>query len=190
MSDGSISATSHPDDLGAILTYAADMLRPPDPNPSDSSPSDFTVRALGRVSSSRRDAIDDDWGPIESTITLCDPMGADSIRGLDGFSHLEVIYLFDRVDPTAVHIGARVPRGNPAWPEVGILAQRARNRPNRLGLATCELIGTDGATIRVRGLDAIDGTPVLDIKPFMTEFSPRTEVSQPAWSHELMSGYY
>ena len=151
---------------------------------------EFSVRAIGVVSSARTDAIDDDWGPIEATITLVDPLGAESIRGLDQFSHLEVIYLFDRVDPATIHTGARIPRNNPAWPEVGILAQRAKNRPNRLGLATCELVAVDGDMIRVRGLDAIDGTPVLDIKPYMSEFAPRSPVSQPAWSQELMAGYY
>jgi tRNA (Thr-GGU) A37 N-methylase len=101
-----------------------------------------------------------------------------------------VIYLFDRVDPSTVHTDSRVPRNNPEWPEVGILAQRAKNRPNRLGLATCELVAVSGAVLRVRGLDAIDGTPVLDIKPYMTEFAPRGAVVQPAWSHELMADYY
>jgi tRNA-Thr(GGU) m(6)t(6)A37 methyltransferase TsaA len=153
-------------------------------------PASWTVQAIGRVSSSRTEAIDDDWGAITSTITLLDPYGPDALAGLDAFSHLEVIYLFDRVDPDRVHRGARVPRDNPAWPAVGIFAQRAKNRPNRLGLATCELVDVEGTTIHVRGLDAIDGTPVLDIKPFMVEFAPRAAVVQPAWSHELMAGYY
>jgi tRNA (Thr-GGU) A37 N-methylase len=85
---------------------------------------------------------------------------------------------------------ARHPRGNPAWPEVGIFAQRATDRPNRLGLCTCALVAVDGASIVVRGLDAIDGTPVLDVKPYLEEFAPRREVRQPPWSHELMRGYW
>lgn len=152
--------------------------------------STWTVRAIGFVSSPRTEAIDDDWGDIEATITLAPPLGPEALLGLDEFSHLEVIYLFDRVDPSTVHTESRVPRNNSAWPEVGILAQRAKNRPNRLGLATCELVDVTGAAIRVRGLDAIDGTPVLDIKPYMTEFAPRAPVTQPAWSHELMADYY
>ena len=155
---------------------------------SDSST--WAVRAIGFVSSPRTEAIDDDWGAVEATITLVAPFGPSAVLGLDEFSHVEVIYLFDRVDPATVHTESRVPRNNPAWPEVGILAQRAKNRPNRLGLATCELVEVSGAVIRVRGLDAIDGTPVLDIKPYMTEFAPRSSVRQPAWSHELMAGYY
>jgi len=83
-----------------------------------------------------------------------------------------------------------MPRGNPAWPAVGIFAQRAKDRPNRIGLATCELIDVDGTVLRVRGLDAIDGTPVIDIKPYMVEFAPRGPSRQPPWSHELMATYY
>jgi tRNA (Thr-GGU) A37 N-methylase len=89
-----------------------------------------------------------------------------------------------------VHTEARVPRNNPDWPAVGIFAQRAKNRPNRLGLCTCELVAVEGGTVRVRGLDAIDGTPVLDIKPYMSEFAPRGPVVQPAWSHALMAHYF
>jgi tRNA (adenine37-N6)-methyltransferase len=150
----------------------------------------WSVRAIGFVSSSRQEAIDDDWGDIEATITLEPPYGPSALIGLTEFSHIEVIYLFHRVDPTSVFVGSRVPRGNPAWPEVGILAQRAKFRPNRLGLATCELLDVVGSEVRVRGLDAIDGSPVLDIKPYMTEFAARGPVTQPAWSHELMAGYY
>ncbi len=112
------------------------------------------------------------------------------MAGLDGFSHVEVVFLFDRVDPDTVCITGRHPRGNPEWPEVGIFAQRAKDRPNRIGLSTCEVVTVEGATVVVRGLDAVDGTPVLDLKPYMLEFGPRDDVRQPAWSHELMRGYW
>jgi tRNA-Thr(GGU) m(6)t(6)A37 methyltransferase TsaA len=150
----------------------------------------FTVEPIGQVASSRQEPIDDDWGGVTATITLADGFDAASLHGLDAFSHVEVIYLFDQVDPATVTTGARHPRGNPAWPEVGIFAQRAKNRPNRLGLSTCQLVAVTGSTIEVRGLDAVDGTPVLDIKPYMVEFAPRHPVTQPAWSHELMANYY
>ena len=150
----------------------------------------FTVEPIGVVTSKRRDPIDDDWGDVAATITLTGRYGADSLQGLEAFSHVEVIYVFDQVDAATVTTGARRPRGNPAWPEVGIFAQRAKNRPNRLGLSTCELVAVLGAAIEVRGLDAVDGTPVLDIKPYMVEFAPRRPVTQPAWSHELMVNYY
>lgn len=151
----------------------------------------FTVTPIGRVRSPRADAVDDDWARITATIEL-DPavIGADATEGLAAFSHLEVVFLFDRVDPATVTLGTRHPRGNPDWPKVGILAQRAKNRPNRIGLTTCALLAVDGPTLTVSGLDAIDGTPVLDIKPYMAEFAPRGELRQPAWSHELMRDYW
>jgi tRNA-Thr(GGU) m(6)t(6)A37 methyltransferase TsaA len=151
---------------------------------------EWTMTAIGTVASSRSEAVDDDWGDVTATITLAAPLDERSVAGLDGFSHVEVVFLFDRVDPDGVCFHARHPRGNPDWPEVGILAQRAKDRPNRIGLCTCELVSVDGASIVVRGLDAIDGTPVLDVKPYMEEFAPRGEVRQPAWSRELMREYW
>ena len=86
--------------------------------------------------------------------------------------------------------GARHPRNRRDWPLVGIFAQRGKNRPNRLGLTTCRIVAVDGLSVEVEGLDAIDGTPVLDIKPVMAEFLPRGAIRQPAWSRKLMAGYW
>src|SRR5262249_50805659 len=120
----------------------------------------WTVQPIAVVVAGRTDVVDDGRDAVRAESRLLPPFDARSVRGLDAFSHLEVIYLLDRVDPSAVHVHARHPRGNPKWPEVGILAQRAKDRTNRLGLSTCELLAVDGTTLRVRGLDAVDGTPV------------------------------
>ena len=72
----------------------------------------------------------------------------------------------------------------------GILAQRAKNRPNRLGSTICRIVRREGRTLFVRELDAIEGTPVVDIKPVLREFLPRDEVRQPAWTTELMRDYW
>jgi tRNA-Thr(GGU) m(6)t(6)A37 methyltransferase TsaA len=154
------------------------------------SDTEWVVRRIGTVTSSRTEAIDDDWGDVTATISLEPPFDARAVAGLDGFSHVEVVFLFDHVDPDAVCVTSRHPRGNADWPEVGIFAQRAKDRPNRIGLSTCAVVAVEGASIVVRGLDAIDGTPVLDVKPYMLEFGPRDEVRQPTWSHELMRGYW
>lgn len=146
---------------------------------------------IGRVASPRTEPLDDDWDAVTATVTLDgDRFAPDVLDGLDAFSHVEVVYVFDRVDPAGVETGARHPRGNPDWPRVGIFAQRAKGRPNRIGVSVCRLLGVDGLTLTVQALDAIDGTPVLDVKPYLAEFGPRGEVRQPAWSHELMSGYW
>jgi tRNA (Thr-GGU) A37 N-methylase len=73
---------------------------------------------------------------------------------------------------------------------VGIFAQRGKGRPNRLGVTIVEVIRREGRALTVAGLDAIDGSPVLDIKPVMAEFLPRTPVRQPEWSRELMRNYW
>ncbi len=142
------------------------------------------------VRGGRVDAIDDDWGTVESTIVLDERFPAEALAGLDAFSHVEVIFVFDQVDERKVNVGARHPRNNLEWPAVGIFAQRAKARPNRIGLTTCEVVGLDGRELRVRGLDAIDGSPVLDIKPYLREFAPRGDIRQPIWATELMAGYW
>lgn len=148
------------------------------------------VEAIGFVESTRTDAKDDLWGREKSCIVLREPFTAASVQGLGDFSHIEVLFLFHKVRPEKVITGARHPRNNKEWPEVGIFAQRGKNRPNRLGTTICRLLRVDGTRLYVAELDAIDGTPVLDIKPVMVEFLPREAVRQPAWTHELMAHYW
>jgi tRNA-Thr(GGU) m(6)t(6)A37 methyltransferase TsaA len=152
---------------------------------------DVEMCEIGWVRSSRNEPIDDEWDTETSAIELDGrQFSPRAVRGLEGFSHLEVVYFFHLVDPEDIETGARRPRGNPAWPEVGIFAQRARSRPNRIGVCTCRLLRVEGTRLEVCGLDAIDGTPVLDIKPLLTEFGPRGTVSQPQWAHDLMRSYW
>lgn len=148
------------------------------------------LRPVGIVRGGRSEPVDDDWADVEADVVLDERFPEDATAGLGEFSHLDVVFHFDRVDAADVHVAARHPRGRTDWPAVGIFAQRARARPNRLGVTTCELVAVEGRRIRVRGLDAIDGSPVVDIKPTMEEFLPRTDLRQPAWSRELMRGYW
>ena len=150
----------------------------------------ITLEPIGYVRSTRRDLLDDDWDAVPAAIELSAGFDAVALDGLEAFSHAEIVYHFDRVAPAAIERGARHPRGNPRWPRVGIFAQRAKDRPNRLGVTVVAITGREGRVLRVSGLDAVDGTPVLDIKPVMAEFLPRGDVRQPAWSHELMKAYW
>lgn len=150
----------------------------------------YLMQPIGFVTSTRGDVVDDDWDSEESSIVLVDGFGEDALLGLAQFSHVEVVYYFDRVDPDRIERAARHPRNNPGWPRVGIFAQRGKNRPNRIGTTICQLRVAVGRTLVLRGLDAVDGTPVLDIKPYMVEFGPRGTVFQPAWSAELMERYW
>ncbi|MFD7081579.1 SAM-dependent methyltransferase [Streptomyces sp. NPDC059918] len=139
----------------------------------------------------RAEAVDDGWGRETAVIRLDSGLfGPESLFGLAEFSHLEVVYHFDRVPVEKIETGARHPRGNPDWPLVGIFAQRGKNRPNRLGVSRCRILKVDGLDVHVAGLDAVDGTPVLDLKPYMAEFGPRGELRQPEWATALMRDYY
>jgi len=151
----------------------------------------ISLAPIGHVHGGRTDAIDDDWGTNRSSIDL-DPQTftGDALAGLADFSHVEVIFFFDKVPEAKVEFGARHPRGREDWPRVGIFAQRGKNRPNRLGLCTCRIVRIDGLSVVVEGLDAIDGTPVLDIKPVMSGFLPREYVREPAWAAEIMADYW
>ncbi|KAF0184354.1 MAG: hypothetical protein FD163_1928 [Hyphomonadaceae bacterium] len=148
------------------------------------------ITAIAHVASGRSAAIDDDWGEVHAKIVLTDDFTPDALAGLQDFSHIEVIFHFDKVLPEKIETGARHPRNNKNWPLVGIFAQRGKNRPNRIGSTICRLVSVSGKTIEVSGLDAIDRTPILDIKPVMQEFLPREKTSQPNWATELMKGYW
>jgi len=151
----------------------------------------FTLQPVGHVRGGRLEAIDDDWGPVRARIEL-DParFGPEALFGLTDFSHAEIVFVFDQITDDQIVTGARRPRGREDWPLVGIFAQRGRNRPNRLGVSVCAIVAVDGLTLEVEGLDAIDGTPVLDIKPVLKGFVPRGEVREPAWATEIMETYW
>lgn len=127
---------------------------------------EITVHAIGYVRSTRSEVRDDDWDIEVATIQLDDNLFTEeALLQLDQFSHVEVIYFFDQVPEAKIERGARHPRGNTDWPLVGICAQRGKNRPNRLGATVAKVLRVDGTTLHVSGLDAVDGTPVLDLKP-------------------------
>jgi tRNA (adenine37-N6)-methyltransferase len=147
-------------------------------------------RPVGYVEAVRPHAEDDFWGGEEACIRLTAEYTPDSLQGIEDFSHVEVIYLFHEVDIAKIVTGARHPRNNTAWPRVGIFAQRGKNRPNRIGSTICRCLRVEGTQLYVAELDAIDKTPVLDIKPVMAEFLPRAPLRQPRWSQELMSQYW
>jgi len=149
------------------------------------------LRPIGIVRSPVVEPRDDVWGGITSNIDL-DPLRftPDCLLGLTDFSHVEIVFFFHRVPESETEAGTRHPRGRLDFPKVGIFAQRGKNRPNRLGVTTCRLLSVKDLSLEVVGLDAIDGTPVLDIKPYVREFAARGEVRQPAWVDELMRGYW
>ena len=151
----------------------------------------YEVRPIGFVSSERQEPTDDDWDTVLARVILDNAcFSENALRGLDAFSHVEVLYLFHKVPIDRIETGSRHPRGNVDWPDVGVFSQRGKNRPNRLGLTTCRVLSISGIELAVEGLDAIDGTPVLNIKPVMKGFEPRGAIHEPDWAAEIMSGYW
>jgi tRNA-Thr(GGU) m(6)t(6)A37 methyltransferase TsaA len=149
---------------------------------------EISVKPIGFVKNRRDEKSDDNWNTIESTIELTDEFDYDSIDGIESFSHLEILYHFHKSDKE--FIGSEHPRGDKKYPKVGIFAQRKKDRPNHIGSTIVNLIRKDGKRLIVSNLDAINGTPILDIKPVFKEYLPKGEVYQPLWSKELMKNYW
>ena len=150
---------------------------------------EIKLKPVAWVKNSRITTLDDDWGTIISDIILADDIPDSAFQHILDFSLLEIIYYFDKVkDDKKLYV--RRPRGNPEYPEMGIFAQRNKDRPNQIGLSTVELIWHRERSIGVRMLDAINGTPILDIKPVYREFRPAVDIRQPDWVADLMRKYF
>ncbi|UII55473.1 tRNA (N6-threonylcarbamoyladenosine(37)-N6)-methyltransferase TrmO [Cytobacillus spongiae] len=151
----------------------------------------ISMSPIGVVRSTRKLKQDDEWGREKASIELDSSVFTEeALYGLDAFSHVIVIFYMHEVNQERIEVGARHPRNNLNWPKVGIFSQRGKNRPNQIGITICPIEQRDGLILKVKNLDAIDGTPVLDIKPYMAEFGPQGEIHQPVWATELMRGYF
>jgi len=150
---------------------------------------DIIIKSIAIVKNSRATPIDDHWTEIISEIELEDHIPTEVFNNISEFSHLEIIYYFDKVNPANIVFSGR-PRGNPNYPLVGILGQRKKDRPNQIGLCTVELLEHRERIIKVRNLDAIDGTPIIDVKPVFREFEPVGQIRQPEWVADLMKNYW
>ncbi|MFC4766831.1 tRNA (N6-threonylcarbamoyladenosine(37)-N6)-methyltransferase TrmO [Effusibacillus consociatus] len=135
----------------------------------------LSLRSIGIVKNEVSETVDDNWGEVVSEIQ---------------FTHVIVIFYMHQSSFDARSDLIRRPRGREDMPAVGIFAQRAKHRPNPIGVTTVKLLEVYGAVLRVKGLDAVDGTPVLDIKPYFPVFDRRDDATVPAWVERLMEGYF
>jgi tRNA-Thr(GGU) m(6)t(6)A37 methyltransferase TsaA len=150
----------------------------------------ISMAPIGTVRNERPDPGNSDhWGDVETTILVEPRFGDRCLTGLAGFSHVEVIFFFDRLPEREDYRQPLRPRGRADLPEVGVFADRGPRRPNRIGCTICEIVSARGRELRVRGLDAVDGTPVLDIKPVIRQFLPG-RIRQPEWVGRLMADYF
>ena len=151
----------------------------------------ITLKPIGIVHNEMDGPHQGSWEETISIIELMEPFTAESIQGLDSFSHAEILFFFDRVTEDRIQTGSSYSRKNPNWPKVGIFSQRGYTRPNRLGATIVRVLSVSDCTITVQGLDALNGTPVIDIKPVMREFlPPDREIRQPGWADEIMENYW
>ncbi len=152
---------------------------------------EFKMKPIGFVRGGRTEATKDHWGNNRSRIELdAGQFDPEALAGLDQVSHIEVLFFFHLHADEPTERGARHPRDRTDWPQVGIFAQRGRMRPNRIGLSCCRVVAVNGLNVEVEGLDAVEGTPVLDIKPVWSGNFPRGSFREPAWAKELMANYW
>ena len=149
----------------------------------------MNIEPIGVVKSPVKEPIDENWRQVIAEIHLHDSL-APGLKGLDRFSHLVVIFFMHlySFDPAADLV--RRPQERADMPVVGIFAQRAKHRPNPIGITAVELIEVCEPVLVVKGLDAIDGTPVLDIKPYVPAFDSRPAAVVPMWIERLMKKYF
>jgi tRNA-Thr(GGU) m(6)t(6)A37 methyltransferase TsaA len=148
------------------------------------------LQPIGVIKSPVTEGVDENWGQVVAEIHL-NPELATGLQGLDQFSHVLVIFHMHN-SPTFNSVSdlVRRPRGQADMPELGIFAQRAKHRPNPIGLTAVAIVGIKDNVLTVRGLDAIDGTPVLDLKPYFPIFDRVETATTPEWVERLMKGYF
>ena len=150
----------------------------------------FSVRPVAYIRNDRSEALDDKWDDVVSTVELAADVPSEALAGLGDFSHVEIVFFADWAEDVPPAPWHRHPRGNPDWPDVGVFAQRNKDRPNRILLTTVAISDLQERSFKVRGLDGIDGTPVLDIKPVFRWSVPRGELRAAPWSEELGEHYF
>jgi tRNA-Thr(GGU) m(6)t(6)A37 methyltransferase TsaA len=144
---------------------SAEADQPRHPNES------FTVHPIGQVKKSD-----------ERTWVVLDEKYEPGLLGLEGFSHLYVFWWLDRNDTPEKRAVLQVhPRGDRSNPLTGVFATRSPVRPNLIALTLCKVLSVEGTTIEVEKIDAFDGTPVLDLKPFIPGYDSASDAKVPDW---------
>ncbi len=150
---------------------------------------EIAIKPIGTVSSPVRDGVDENWGAVISEIHL-EPEFREGLKGLDSFSHVIVVFYMHRSSFDTSQDLLRRPQGRAGMPFTGIFAQRAKHRPNPIGITAVKIVEIKNDVVVVQGLDAIDGTPVLDLKPYYPAYDMRADACVPDWVNELMKNYF
>ncbi|MBH1940048.1 tRNA (N6-threonylcarbamoyladenosine(37)-N6)-methyltransferase TrmO [Mobilitalea sibirica] len=149
----------------------------------------ITFNPIGTVVSDVTVQTDKQWGKTKSKIVIKNEYSSGLI-GLSEFSHIIVVYYLHEAKFIKEKDLQRRPQGRDDMPLVGIFSQRAKNRPNPIGVTSVRLLEVKDNVITVEGLDAICDTPVLDIKPYYPSYDKKQDVSVPDWVNVLMKEYF
>lgn len=149
----------------------------------------INLTPIGTVRCSVTEEIDHGWGGIVSEIVLDEAL-APGLVGLEQFSHAIIIYHMHQARFTPATDLQRRPRGRADMPLLGIFAQRPKHHPNSIGITAVEIVEVAGNVLKVKHLDAIDGTPVLDIKPYFPIFDRVENARTPEWVDRLLQEYF
>ncbi|MEU2598154.1 SAM-dependent methyltransferase [Streptomyces hirsutus] len=152
--------------------------------------STYEVRPIATVVGGHTRVLDDYQGGVRSIIRLHEEYPLETLKGIEEFSHLTVTWRFHLARPEDVQLHARSPRGNTRWPATGTFVHRNHRRPNQLAISYPRLLDVDGRDLHVTDLDAVDGTPVIDLAPYFQQMGPRGGVRQPAWPGEMLDAEY
>jgi tRNA-Thr(GGU) m(6)t(6)A37 methyltransferase TsaA len=128
----------------------------------------------------------DDWGDVISDIVLDDEL-TPALEGIEDYSHIVVVFHIAGVTPKQRAILRLHPRDRQDAPLVGVFATRTQYRPNPIGITVVRLLERNGNRLRVLGLDTYNGTPVLDLKPYVPEPALVAEARIPDWLQRLRS---
>ncbi len=148
----------------------------------------IVLTPIGTVKNSVTNRKDSSWGDDVSLIIL-DEQYAGGLEGLEEFSHAVILFHLDKAKYEKERHLQRRPQNRDDMPLTGIFSQRGKDRPNRIGMTSVEIVSVEEGTLAVKGLDAIDGTPVLDIKPYYPAYDKK-DATVPEWVYRLMAHYF
>lgn len=149
---------------------------------------EIILNPIGYVRNDVQNKKDVSWGEDVSTIVLNEEYHS-GLKGLEDFTHVIILYYLDKAAYQKEKHLQRRPQNREDMPLVGIFSQRGKDRPNQIGMTSVRIVSVDGAALTVKGLDAIDGTPVLDIKPYYPVYDKK-DAKVPEWVDRLMAHYF
>lgn len=142
-----------------------------------------SIRPVGVVRNEVRESRPDGWEHVRSSIIVREEL-AMGLEGIDDYSHIIVIFAFDKVPESEQRLKVQM-HGMPAVPEQGVFATRSQRRPSPIGVSVVQLLRRRGNVLWVAGLDAINETPVLDIKPYFAHYDSVADARVPEWAQQV-----